>query len=336
MMKFFRYFLIIPLFAVSLNAQTKYAASFLELGVGARALGMGSAYASLSNDATGFYWNPAGLALQPNIQVAAMHANLFNGLETQNFFSASLPIFGGATIGISGMMLQVDDIGLRLWDIDNAEGYWVRQQDPNLHLTETTDYFTDFEAAAYLTFAKYVKWELDLGWQYFKVPIDVGYGLNFKYITHNLNENSGTGIGLDVGYIMRVGLHEIFQDVAFGDLTFGMNIQDIAGTKITWDTESKHKDNIGHNFKVGFGYVQPFSGINSQITFVFDFDSKYDFATHLGLEYLYNSMFAVRLGVNEGSFTTGAGIYLWKFKVDYAHQSHDLGNSHRISLLFGL
>ena len=54
MMKFFRYLLIVPLFAVGLNAQTKYTASFLELGIGARALGMDSAYAALSNDATGF------------------------------------------------------------------------------------------------------------------------------------------------------------------------------------------------------------------------------------------------------------------------------------------
>ena len=43
-----------PVFAGS----GKYAASFLELGIGARALGMGSAHVALSSDATGFYWNP--------------------------------------------------------------------------------------------------------------------------------------------------------------------------------------------------------------------------------------------------------------------------------------
>jgi len=32
---------------------TRYGASFLELGVGARALGMGSAYVALSDDASG-------------------------------------------------------------------------------------------------------------------------------------------------------------------------------------------------------------------------------------------------------------------------------------------
>jgi hypothetical protein len=335
-MKFYKILFIILLFLVNVFAQTKYAVSYLELGTGARAVGMGGAYAALSNDATGFYWNPAGLALQPNIQAAAMHANLLNGLETQNFFGASVPIFGGATIGIGAITLTVDDIGLRIWDIDNAEDYYVRQQDPNRQLKETDGYFSDFEAAGFITFAKYLSWNLDMGWKYFNVPIDVGYGLNFKYITQQLNKNSGSGIGIDLGGIMRVGLHEIFQEIAFGDLIFGLNIQDITGTQITWDTDSKHKDKIGYNIKFGMAYVQPMPSIDSQITFAYDFDTKYDFATHLGVEYLYHSMFALRLGLNEGSFTTGAGIYFWKLKVDYAYQNHDLGNSHRISLLFGL
>ena len=75
--------------------------------------------------------------------------------------------------------------------------------------------------------------------------------------------------------------------------------------------------------------------MNSQITFAYDIDSKYTGATHLGAEFLFRSMLAVRAGINAGRFTTGAGIYFWKFKFDYAYQGHDLGNTHRISLLFG-
>jgi hypothetical protein len=39
------------------------AAPFLEIGVGARAVGLGQAYVALANDAASAYWNPAGLAL---------------------------------------------------------------------------------------------------------------------------------------------------------------------------------------------------------------------------------------------------------------------------------
>ena len=42
-------------------------------GVGARAMGLGSAYVALADDPTASYWNPAGLAAIKNTQVTAMH-----------------------------------------------------------------------------------------------------------------------------------------------------------------------------------------------------------------------------------------------------------------------
>jgi hypothetical protein len=38
------------------------AGQFLKIGVGARALAMGSAFSSVSGDAASLYWNPAGLS----------------------------------------------------------------------------------------------------------------------------------------------------------------------------------------------------------------------------------------------------------------------------------
>ena len=46
------------------NAQSNIAttsAAFLEIGPGARSLGMGSAYVSVADDASSIYWNPAGI-----------------------------------------------------------------------------------------------------------------------------------------------------------------------------------------------------------------------------------------------------------------------------------
>ena len=96
------------------------------------------------------------------------------------------------------------------------------------------------------------------------------------------------------------------------------------------------KDNIERNFKYGFAYVQPMYFIESQFTFAFDLNSRYTGTGNLGAEFLYNNLLAVRIGTNGGNFTTGAGVYVWRFRVDYAYQSHDLGNTHRVSLLFFL
>lgn len=52
-------------------------ASFLDIGVGARALGMGGAYTALGDDAHALYWNPAGLSRAEKREFAVSHAEMF-------------------------------------------------------------------------------------------------------------------------------------------------------------------------------------------------------------------------------------------------------------------
>lgn len=52
-------------------------AAFLNIGVGARGLGMGGAYTALADDASGLYWNPAGLSNLQKREFAASHAEMF-------------------------------------------------------------------------------------------------------------------------------------------------------------------------------------------------------------------------------------------------------------------
>ncbi len=318
---------------ISFASAGKYAGSFLELGVGAKALGMGNANVALSDDAYGFYWNPSGLAFLNNFQAASMHTDLFSSMEQQNFISAAMPVFGGVTVALSWVRLSIDDI--------------PRYRDVNLRASDRYDgsnaltegpigYFSSSDDAFVLSFAKYQRVMVDLGWQYFEFPIDFGYGLNFKMINESIDDKKGSGIGIDLGLLVKIELSNVFNDENYGDLMFGLNAQDIAETKITWDTASKRKDTIDRNFKFGFAYRQPLNFINTQFTIAFDIDSRYDGANHLGGEFLYDSLIALRLGSNESNFTTGAGLYIWKLRIDYAYQGHDLGNSHRVSVLFNL
>ena len=70
---------------ISINAQTASEAIHLmedEIGFGARSLALGGAYTALGNDASGMYWNPAGLAGMSNGAIYFESNSLFYNNKT--------------------------------------------------------------------------------------------------------------------------------------------------------------------------------------------------------------------------------------------------------------
>lgn len=54
---------------------------FLKVGVGARAIGLGSATTSLANDVNQIFWNPAGIALENEELQASFSYNRWLGIS---------------------------------------------------------------------------------------------------------------------------------------------------------------------------------------------------------------------------------------------------------------
>ncbi|MFC7669474.1 hypothetical protein ACFQT0_20490 [Hymenobacter humi] len=89
----------------------KYSNEFLNIGVGARALGMGKVQVSLATDATAGYWNPAGLANQTaKYDGVLMHSELFAGVVKNDYAAFSMPLDDNSAVGVSVMRLGVDNI----------------------------------------------------------------------------------------------------------------------------------------------------------------------------------------------------------------------------------
>ena len=102
-----------PLFSQdnSTDLTPKYSNEFLNIGVGARALGMSASQVASVNDVTSGYWNPAGLSqIGPKIQVAAMHSEYFAGIAKYDYASIGKAIDTSSAAAFSIIRFGVDDI----------------------------------------------------------------------------------------------------------------------------------------------------------------------------------------------------------------------------------
>jgi len=121
--------------------------TFLRYGIGARALGMGRSFISLSDDASGVFWNPAGIIAADRMELTSMYTNLYYdsrfshiGLiiprpmkNSDNFFLGSSSSIGFGWVGLASTGYeQRNRMGVYLGDFGFDEnafvGAWAREE----------------------------------------------------------------------------------------------------------------------------------------------------------------------------------------------------------------
>jgi hypothetical protein len=307
----------------------KYAGEFMAIGVGGRALGLGGAYAALATDVTAGYWNPAGLSHIIYPQIALMHDEQFGSLVNYDYGSVALPVGRNTSMGISIIRLGVDDIpDTRNAGVDaNGNVTYDPLEFTRIDPSRVT-YFNSADWAFYFTYSK-------------KHSDDFSYGANVKILRRELGDNSATGVGFDLGLWYA----------PFDNAILGINLQDITTTFLAWDTGTNEL--ISPTMKIGTAYG--FDAFDGRFTPVVDFDVRFEdrqyastvnlgpvsFDLHSGLEFQFRNVVALRAGYSDvKQITFGGGIQLPKLAIDYSFAKFDgvnqLGNTHRISLLFTL
>ncbi len=303
-------------------------AQFLQIGGGARAQGMGSAFVGYADGLDAIYWNPAGLMTIANkTHVGFNHLEYFAEMSYENF-ALSIPFLDGV-LGFSGIGLLSGDI--EITTVDNQEGTGEKY--------EANDFAVGISYARSMT-------------EKFAI------GVTLKLVNQNLDDVSATGFSMDIGATYSTGLLRNLR-FGFAILNFGPDLKyqgdDLEfRTKVYTEEEAQDADararyvteeyqlplrlQLGMAMDLvdmdGHKIVLSLDGINPS-------DQSETFG--LGMEYNFNNMFALRAGytdVNYKGFSAGAtggigDINDLNMLVNYGFENHQyLGEMHRFGVEF--
>ena len=163
-------FISLIICADNVDANTK--GSFLTMGTGARALGMGSAFCAVADDANAVYWNPAGLTFLSKPEVTGLHINLWE----DTLYDSLNYVHPFAELGTFGVGI----IRLSTGEIEKREGPLAQ-----------VSTFSDTQIAFLAAYSR-------------NISKAISAGINFKAINQKIDIYSDTGWGIDVGFLWNI------------------------------------------------------------------------------------------------------------------------------------
>ena len=319
---------------ISLEAQApKFSNDFLNIGIGARALGMASAVTASTTNITAAYWNPSMLCTnENNFQVGAQHAEWYAGIGSYDYlgFGKKLDSEGKSFGAISVIRMGIDKIPntLRLRGPDGSIDY---------------SRIEEFSVSDYAFLLSYGR----------KLNSNFNVGASTKVIHRSFGSFAKAwGFGLDASMYYTKQ-----------NLSFGLMARDITTTfnayKFSFSEEEKAVlqqtgnsipvSSVEYNLPKLIGSVAYKLKFSEKISMLSEFDlefsgngtaasllgtDKFNMDPRIGLEFGYNKMIFLRLGSNnfqrplkddnsgsrEFSFypTAGIGLAFKKVGIDYA------------------
>ena len=303
---------ILSILLSGINLQAaKYAGEPFYLGVGAQALGMGSAYSAVSADVTAGFWNPAGLVNLNVKQAAFMHSETFGSLLNHDYLAFALPLNPQEHRAAAISLTRLGGGGIKITEWDQSSNR------PRLISEEShADYQLIFSYA-------------------FRYNSRLAVGANAKLVYRDIPTSSAYGLGADLGIIYLLADY----------LTTAITIKDFTTTLLAYDTGTR--ESIYPTVITGLKFTRSYRDFN----FILAVDGDFRFEnlresaefwqgamsldTHWGLEVGYQDKIFARSGIDIGRLTLGGGLKILPFQIDFAYLKHkELDDSFRISALF--
>jgi hypothetical protein len=332
------------------NIAPKYSNEFLQIGIGADALGLSNSVVAGIDNVNAGYWNPAGLVHATKwLEIGAMHSEYFAGIAKYDYVGLSHAVDTKSTVGFSFIRFAVDDIPNTTQLIDN-EG------------NVDYDRITTFTAADYAFLFSYAR----------KLKIEgLSVGGNFKIIHRKVGDFAKSwGFGIDAGAQYQRDEHWKFGLMA-RDITSTFNAWifnlDASTQEVFLNTGNALPENgleltlpriiLGTQGKYNLGKKGIFAAGEIDLDITTDGkrntllkSSVFSMDPHVGVQVGFKSFVVLRMGVGNLQYiknfddskkltlqpNVGIGINIKNFSLDYAYT--DIGDestalySHVISL----
>ncbi len=148
---------------------------------------------------------------------------------------------------------------------------------------------------------------------------DISVGVNYKFVNQKILNYGGSGHGFDLAVKTRL----------FDRLDAGLMLANVLSPKVTLVSESE-----SYPLQIRTGLSSTF--LDEKLTLSTEFSNTSGWGSpqlHFGAEYMAMPNLALRIGVNDGLFSLGAGFTFQKYGVDYGTANNSvLGASHRFAL----
>ena len=280
---------------VGLGLAAQSPTTVLDIDPGVAELGAGGAGLSIVNGAETLYHNPAGLAELPGISFSSFYAS-YMGLANYSAFALTFRSFGVAAMLLNSGSIQGYDAG--------------GAQTDALGFSNTGIVFGAGLSPSDLPFLP-------------TMPLDFSLGLRARLITVRIDDERGSGFGIDVGFRSTLS-NMSFGSVSVSDIALAVTLVNALGS-VSYDTVQE-----GLKMDLQIGASARFMDMVCA-----SLDLHLNGGLHIGLAYSPAPTFTLRLGaISRGGFslTAGLGVNVEGFLIDYAFVSHTLGATHRVSL----
>jgi hypothetical protein len=294
---------------------------FLKIWPDARSSSLSGSYASIADDVSSVYWNPAGLTMMDSSRYHFQfgHTGYFAGV-------------GMNYMGLAYSRKHLNFWGISLMSLTSGE----------MPVT------TEFEPAG--NGQTFNVSDLLIGISFAKILSDnFSFGLSTKYVYENIADVTVHNGIIDFGFIYSIGTKTNTR-FSVGISNFGFNVSPSGKVQLTTLSGNKEVDNfekmpVPSIFRLGVSTdlikkKNHFLVITGQLNHPTDNNET----VALGLEYAIKKLLYLRTGYEFGtaqksypSFGLGLNLrrYFGNFKLDYSFNTREyLGNVHRIT--FGI